>query len=99
MFLFNKSIVSQSFWDNKVIGQQHPLTSWNYSLPNWIYVVLSRVKTLNGLFLVNKLKDDLTKYQISDNLKREDERLDNLYEQFRLGINWEQKKKWFGFIN
>ena len=99
MFLFNKSIVSQSFWDNKVIGQQHPLTSWNYSLPNWIYVVLSRVKTLNGLFLVNKLKDELTKYQISDNLKREDERLDNLDEQFRVDINWEQKKKWFGFIN
>ena len=46
-----------------------------------------------------KLNDDLTKYQISDDLKREDERLDDLDEQFRVDINWEQKKKWFGFIN
>ena len=48
---------------------------------------------------MNTLRDDLTKYQISDNLKRGDERLDNLDEQFRVDINWEQKNKWFGFIN
>ena len=75
------------------------VTSWNYTFPNWVYVILSRVKTLRGLFLVNKLNDDLTKYQISDDLKREDERLDDLDEQFRVDINWEQKKKWFDFIN
>ena len=75
------------------------VTSWNYTFPNWIYVILSRVKTLNGLLLVNKLNDDLTKYRISDGLKREDERIDDLDEQLRVNINWEQKKKWFGFIN
>ena len=75
------------------------VTSWNYSFPNWVYVVLSRVKTLCGLGLVKELNDDLTKYQISDDLIREDERLDDLDEQFRIDINWEQKKKWFGFIN
>ena len=41
----------------------------------------------------------VAKYQISDDLIREDERLDDLDEQFRVDINWEQKKKWFGFIN
>ena len=41
-------------------------------------MVLSKVKTLNGLLLVNKLNDDLTKYQISDDLKREEEMLDDL---------------------
>ena len=41
---------------------------------------LSRVKTLNRLLLVNKLNDDLTKYWISDALRGEDERLDNLDE-------------------
>ena len=71
----------------------------NNSFPNWVYVVLSRVKTLYGLGLVKELNDDLTKYQISDDLIREDERLDDLDEQFRIDINWEQKKKWFGFIN
>ena len=75
------------------------VTSWNYFFPNWVYVVLSRVKTLCGLRLVKELNDDLTKYQISDDLIREDERLDDLDEQFRIDINWEQKKKWFGFIN
>ena len=64
-----------------------------------VYAVLSRVKTLCGLGLVKELNDDLTKYQISDDLIREDERLDDLDEQFRIDINWEQKKKWFGFIN
>ena len=50
------------------------------------------------LSLVNKLDDDLTKYQISDVLEKEEERLSNLYEEFCIDINWEQKN-WFGFIN
>ena len=29
--------------------------SWNYRTPNWIYVVLSRVRTLNRLFICEKL--------------------------------------------
>jgi hypothetical protein len=29
--------------------------SWNYTFPNWVYVVLSRVRSLNGLFLCEKL--------------------------------------------
>ena len=65
------------------------VTLWNYGLKNWIYMVLSKVKTLNRLLLVNKLNDDLTKYQISDDLKRDEERLDDLDEEFHIDINWE----------
>ena len=41
---------------------------WNYRCQNWVYVVLSRVKTLNGLLLTNKLKDHLAKFRLSDDL-------------------------------
>ena len=51
---------------------------------------------MDGLSLVNKLDDDLKKYQVSDVLKVEEERLSNLDEEFRIDINWEQKKlAWF----
>lgn len=32
------------------------VTSWNYRTRNWVYVVLSRVRTLGGLHLLQKLK-------------------------------------------
>ena len=75
------------------------VTSWNLRCKNWIYVVLSRVRTLDGLLLVNKLDDGLKKYQVSAVLKVEEERLSNLDKKFCIDINWEQKKSWFGFIN
>ena len=37
--------------------------SWEYGIPNWIYVVLSRVRSLKGLFICEKL--DYTKKKIS----------------------------------
>jgi len=37
--------------------------SWSY-VTNWVYVMLSRVKTRNGLFARHKLSKDLTKYQM-----------------------------------
>jgi hypothetical protein len=30
----------------------------NYSTPNWIYAVLSRVTSLDGLFLLQSIKED-----------------------------------------
>ena len=42
--------------------------AWNYRCQDWFYVVLSRVKSLNVLLLINKLNDDLTKFRISDDL-------------------------------
>ena len=35
---------------------QMVVRSWNYSTPNWIYIVLSRVRTLKGLYICQKLK-------------------------------------------
>ena len=35
---------------------QMVVRSWNYSTPNWIYVVLLRVRTLEGLYICKKLK-------------------------------------------
>lgn len=34
------------------------ITKFDYSFPNWVYVVLSRVRTLDGLYLYEKLKYD-----------------------------------------
>ena len=42
---------------------------------------------MDVLLLVNKLDDDLIKNQISDVLKRKEERLSNLDEDFRIYIN------------
>jgi hypothetical protein len=36
---------------------------------NWIYVILSRVRTMKGLFLTEPLSTDLAKYAMSENMK------------------------------
>ena len=41
---------------------------WKYSVKNWIYVVLSRVTTLNGLYFRTTLSRDISKYAMPDNL-------------------------------
>ena len=41
--------------------------NWYY-VNNWVYVILSRVKTISGLFLRKKLDKDLSKYLVSRNL-------------------------------
>jgi hypothetical protein len=41
---------------------------WKYSVKNWIYVVLSRVTTLKGLYFRTKLSRDLSKYAMPNNL-------------------------------
>ena len=63
--------------------------SWKYIFSNWVYVVLSRVKTLNGLLLANKLNDNLTKYRISGDLKRE---MKGQIIQMNIDINWGKKR-------
>ena len=70
--------------------------TWNYICRNWVYVVLSRVNSLDGLLLTNKLNDDLEKLRISDDLLSEDKRLDVLNKEFQVDIRCEEtKKKWF----
>ena len=41
--------------------------NWYY-VTNWVYVILSRVKTKSGLFLRKKLDKDLSKYLVPRNL-------------------------------
>jgi hypothetical protein len=42
---------------------------WSY-VTNWVYVILSRVKTRAGLFLHQKLSNDLSKYAMPDALSK-----------------------------
>ena len=43
--------------------------NWSY-VQNWVYVMLSRVKTRAGLFLRKPLSYDLTKYAVPEALQR-----------------------------
>lgn len=43
------------------------VNDWKYQ-KNWPYVVLSRVRTMAGLYLQTKLSEDLTKYSMSDDM-------------------------------
>jgi hypothetical protein len=47
----------------------------HYGATGWIYVILSRVRTLSGLFLLVKLCSDVTKYKPRLNVMREMSRL------------------------
>ena len=48
--------------------------SWSYSFSNWVYVVLSRVRTLSGLFLCKPL--DLEKqFPVPEKLLQFEERM------------------------
>ena len=42
---------------------------WKY-VTNWVYIILSRVRTLSGLYCRVKLKKDLTLYRVQDGLQR-----------------------------
>ena len=42
------------------------VSSWIYNTKNWVYVVLSRVKELKGLFIFIKL-DQEKKYSVEPN--------------------------------
>ena len=54
--------------------------SWDYSIPNWIYVVLSRVRTLKGLVFCKKL-DENRVYACDPSLFQFEQRLRNELEQ------------------
>ena len=89
---------SDSSDSDNIIGLTVDSVEVSYCIFTYIYTFIL-VKTSNGLLLVNKLSDDLTKYQISDDLKREEERLERLDEEFHVGINWEERKHGFDFKN
>ena len=54
--------------------------SWDYSIPNWIYVVLSRVRTMDGLVFCKKLDENRT-YPCDPRLLQFEERMRNGLEQ------------------
>lgn len=64
------------------------VNNWNYKCTNWVYVVLSRVRTRKGLFLSRPL--DLTReFSVPDNLLQFEKRMRDEKEQpllQRLGI-------------
>ena len=72
--------------------------SWYYSCPNWVYVVLSRVTTLSGLYIKEKLIEDMEKYRIRDDLLVEDQRLRDLDSALHIELKWFKLKKLFGFL-
>ena len=50
------------------------ISSWNYRCANWVYVVLSRVKTLKGLVLCAEL-DGESFESIDEDLDRFEEKM------------------------
>ncbi|KAL7492130.1 hypothetical protein ACHAWT_001381 [Skeletonema menzelii] len=54
--------------------------SWNYKCANWVYVVLSRVRTCKGLYLLQPL--DLERsFNVPQKLIRFEQRLKELKEK------------------
>ena len=54
------------------------IVSWSF-IPNWIYVVLSRVRTLKGLFLLRPLPTDcLDRFQVPRELQAFERRMQAL---------------------
>ena len=54
--------------------------SWSYTFPNWIYVVLSRVRKFEGLFICEKL-DETKRLDVDPKLlleERDDDRLNKI---------------------
>ena len=62
-----------------------------------VYSALSKVKTLNGLLLTNKLNDDLAKLRISFDLLKEYKGLDGLDKTFQGDIKWDLTNISIGF--
>lgn len=51
------------------------VTSWSF-MSNWVYVVLSRVRTLNGLYLLKPLPEDsLDKFRVPTELREFEDRM------------------------
>lgn len=56
------------------------VASWGYRFENWVYVVLSRVRTLDGLYLLHRL-DEEREFKVDENLFKEEERLEKLEDE------------------
>ena len=61
--------------------------AWNYTFTNWIYVVLSRVRTLDGLYLCEKL-DETQLFECDEDLLREEKRLAEIEARFLMTVEF-----------
>ena len=57
------------------------VNSWGYGFENWVYVVLSRVRTRSGLFL-NKKLDLKKKFKVPEKLLKFEERMKEKERQY-----------------
>ena len=57
------------------------VNSWGYGFENWVYVVLSRVRTRSGLFL-NKKLDLIKKFRVPEKLLKFEERMKEKERQY-----------------
>ena len=66
--------------------------SWEYGTANWIYVVLSRMRILKGLFICEKLDYTKKSFSVGPKLLKEEEWLRTLEEKLVkfLNRNYEQ---------
>ena len=64
------------------------VATWNYSYPHWIYVVLSRVRKLKGLFLCQKL-DEKKPFPVIREVGIEEERLKEI--ETEILAKWERR--------
>ena len=60
--------------------------------------MLSCITTLSGLYITEKLIEDLEKYRIRDDLLVEDQRLTDVDSALHIELKWFELKKLFGFV-
>ena len=83
MSVLGRMIVLEATTGHKLQGMSKDkliVLSWNYSFKNWIYVVLSRVRTLSGLYLCQPI-DETRPFPVDDKLLIEEERLERMEEE------------------
>ena len=68
------------------------VNSWNYRCANWVYVVLSRVRTHKGLYLRKPL-DEHRNFNVPEQLIRFEQRLKDLEERPILDIMGYQQQE------
>ena len=58
-----------------------------YGNTGWLYVVISRVRTISSLFLMSKLPTDMTKFKVRAQVKQEMDRLEEIAKKTILRSN------------
>ena len=86
-FVVNSNIATTGHKLQGTTKDSLTVNSWNYTFTNWIYVVLSRVRTLVGLFLCEKL-DENRSFFVDEDLLKEEECLAQIENTFLQNIEF-----------